>query len=108
MSLPFVWLLFFWRRDLQLYDHAVFVTYSLCFMTLWAILLAVFGSARLLVGPIPALFAVAPAFHMYRQLRGAYALGRLNALVRTSILVVFSMLVSVMFVMLLMLLGVMG
>src|SRR5690606_37951065 len=32
LSIPFVWLLFFWRREFNLYDHAVFVTYSISFM----------------------------------------------------------------------------
>ena len=34
LSIPFVWLIFAWRRRFKAYDHAVFVTYSLCFMTL--------------------------------------------------------------------------
>src|SRR3546814_12630386 len=37
ISTPFVWLLFLWRRRFGLYDHAVFVTYSLCFVTLYYI-----------------------------------------------------------------------
>ena len=32
ISVPFVWLLFAWSRRFKLYDHTVFVTYSLCFM----------------------------------------------------------------------------
>ena len=28
ISIPFVWLLFFWRREFHLFDHAIFVTYS--------------------------------------------------------------------------------
>src|SRR5690606_14547757 len=28
LSIPFLWLMFFWRRDIRLYDHAVFTTYS--------------------------------------------------------------------------------
>ena len=34
MSLPFLWLLFPFSRRFRLYDHMVFVTYSLAFMTL--------------------------------------------------------------------------
>ena len=34
ISVPFVWLLFFWRRRFKMFDHAVFVTYSLTFMML--------------------------------------------------------------------------
>ena len=34
LSVPFVWLLFPFSRRFRLYDHMVFVTYSLAFMTL--------------------------------------------------------------------------
>ena len=34
ISVPFVWLLFPFSRRFRLYDHIVFVTYSLCFMML--------------------------------------------------------------------------
>ena len=41
LSLPFMWILFFWRRDIHLYDHAIFVTYSLTFMMMLMILLSI-------------------------------------------------------------------
>lgn len=90
ISVPFLWLLFFWRRDLYLFDHAVFVTYSISFMTLLM-------TACVLAIQVPALetlgaFALVlyPPFHMYRQLRGAYAIGRGGAALRTVLLVSFS------------------
>ncbi|UUZ53023.1 DUF3667 domain-containing protein [Massilia sp. H-1] len=39
ISLPFVWLMFFWKRGVTMYDHAVFVLYSLCFMSLLFVVL---------------------------------------------------------------------
>ncbi len=39
LSLPFMWLLFPFSRRFRLYDHVVFVTYSLGFMTLLVALL---------------------------------------------------------------------
>lgn len=33
-SIPFVWLLVAWRGRFKAYDHAIFVTYSLSFMSL--------------------------------------------------------------------------
>ena len=36
LSVPFMWLLFPFSRRFHLYDHIVFVTYSLCFMLLHA------------------------------------------------------------------------
>jgi hypothetical protein len=90
ISVPFVWLLFFWRRDLHLFDHAVFVTYSIAFMTLLM-------TACVLAIQMPALEAIGafalvlyPPVHIYRQLRGAYALGRVGAVLRSLLLVSFS------------------
>ena len=88
LSVPFLWLLYPLRRKYRLYDHTVFVTYSLSFMMILVIaggLLVEFGMTAL----ASFLFFV-PPFHMYRQLRGAYELGRFSALVRTVALVTFA------------------
>ncbi len=45
LSIPFVWLIFAWRRKFGAYDHAVFVTYSLSFMTLFFVALTLAGMA---------------------------------------------------------------
>ncbi len=34
LSLPFLWVLFFWKRQYKLYDHTIFITYSIAFMSL--------------------------------------------------------------------------
>ena len=44
LSVPFLWLLFPFSRRFGLYDHAVFATYSLSFMSLMVIVLAVLGA----------------------------------------------------------------
>ena len=88
ISVPFVWLLFAWRRRFGLYDHTVFVTYSLCFMMALLIVASIGaaeGVAALVV--IPVLYA---PFHLYRQLRETYALGRGGAIVRTVALLAFA------------------
>ncbi len=109
VSVPFLWLLFFWRRDLPLYDHTVFVTYSLCFMTLWAVILALLSLIGLPTGLIVAAACGAPVFHLYRQMKGAYLLGPRGAIVRTSILLLLIMLLIIpLFVALLVLLGIFG
>lgn len=95
ISVPFVWLLFPFSRRFRLYDHTVFVTYSLCFM----MLLLIVGSTVELAWPtIASLLFFVPPFHMYRQLKGAYALGRWGALWRTSLLVGFAFAAIGMFV----------
>jgi len=88
ISVPFVWLLFAWRRKFGLYDHTVFVTYSLSFMML-ALAVASVGAAfglGLMVA-IPVLYA---PFHLYRQVRGTYGTSRFGALVRTVLLLAFA------------------
>jgi len=84
ISMPFVWLLFAWRRRFGVYDHTVFVTYSLCFMLL-ALTVASVGSALGWSWLVLAPLLYAP-FHLYRQLRETYALSRGGAVVRTALL----------------------
>ena len=88
LSVPFLWLLFPFSRRFRLYDHTVFVTYSLSFMTLLVVAAVLIGLAGL---PQIAGFAMLiPPFHIYRQLKGTYELSRGGALVRTALLVAFS------------------
>jgi hypothetical protein len=87
ISVPLVWLLFPFSRRFRMYDHTVFVTYSLCFMML--LLLA--GTTISLVLPVLAAFAwFLPPVHMYRQLKGTYGIGRFGALWRTVALTIFA------------------
>jgi hypothetical protein len=93
ISVPFVWLLFLHRRRYRrynAYDHTVFVTYSITFMSLGLIalsLLRVVGAPEGLLGT--ALLLV-PPWHIYRQLRGAYSLSRWSAVWRTFVLIMFA------------------
>jgi hypothetical protein len=88
LSVPFLWLLFPFSRRFRFYDHTVFVTYSLSFMTLLVVTAVLIGVAGL---PQIAGFAMlVPPFHIYRQLKGTYGLTARSALVRTVLLVAFS------------------
>jgi hypothetical protein len=89
LSAPLLWLLFFWRRDIHLYDHMVFVTYSISFMTLLAVTLALVGAIGFLEFAVAIIALVVPPLHLYRQMKGAYGLGRKSALLRTALLVFF-------------------
>jgi hypothetical protein len=85
ISLPFLWAMFCRRRDVTLYDHMVFSLYSLSFMSLWAVLVAVlraYEGTRLWSW---GLFLIPPV-HMYLQLRETYALGWFATLWRTGAL----------------------
>jgi hypothetical protein len=108
ISVPFVWLLFFWKRRYKIYDHTVFVTYSLAFMTLMTIVVALAKAAGLSGGVAVMAITLIPPIHMYRQLRGAYQLRRLSALWRTFFLLFFALIAAMLFLLLLITLGVLG
>ena len=109
LSVPFVWLLFLHRRRYReryrVYDHMVFVTYSISFMSLglvFLVLLNRLGFGGALIAPLT---LIVPPVHIYRQLRGAYRLGRLSALWRTVALLAMASVASLLFLVLLLALG---
>lgn len=108
LSLPFLWLLFAFRRDVKLYDHVVFSLYSLSFMSLLFVLgvgLEKLGEAAgLAVGGLGLLFLVPPV-HMFAQLKGGYALSIGGALWRTFVLGIGSMITLSLFATLIVVLG---
>lgn len=111
LSVPFVALLFLHRRryrQYRLYDHTVFITYSIAFMSLGAILLAVLRPLGLGDALAGLALMLIPPVHMYRQLRGAYLLSRWSALWRTFLLVNFAFVAGGLFLTLLLALGVLG
>ena len=91
ISVPFLWLLFPFSRRFRAYDHTVFVTYSLCFMSLLVVAGLLFGALGMTA--MAGLLWLLPPFHMYRQLKGTYALGRIGALWRTLLLLIFASIV---------------
>ena len=111
ISVPFLWLLFLHRRRYRryrAYDHTVFVTYSIAFMSLGLIALSLL---RLIGAPevVPALaIAFVPPVHIYKQLRGAYQLSRWSALWRTFVLINFAFIAASLFFTLLLALGLLG
>ena len=105
ISLPFLWLLFWRRRDITMYDHAVFALYSLSFMALMFSTLFILKRVGLLPLALILLLCVPPV-HMYLQLRGAYALGRMAALWRTAALMLVSALVLVLYLALILVLSI--
>lgn len=108
ISIPFVWLLFFWRRQFKMYDHAIFVTYSLSFMTLFAVLLTIAGAMGVATGILAVVFIFVAPVHIYKQMKGAYSLSRGSALVRTLLLLNMTFFVLLVFILMLLALGVMG
>jgi hypothetical protein len=107
LSLPFLWLLFPFRRSITLYDHTVFALYSLSFMSLLFVTMALLYRFGGTVGVQAAqLLLLVPPIHMYLQLKGAYALGWASALWRTFWLVTFSQIVVALYLCIIIVLGV--
>lgn len=104
LSLPFMWLLFPFSRRFRLYDHMVFVTYSLAFMTLLVSLATVLGALGW--SALAGLMILLPPLHMYRQLKATYGLTRFGALWRTVLLTVFAVTAIGLFIAMLFALGI--
>jgi hypothetical protein len=108
LSIPFVWVLFAWKRRYRGYDHAVFVTYSLAFMSLLFILLTIAGALGVGNGYLATVALLAPPLHIYFQMKGAYRLRGWSALLRTIVLLWLISFVVLIFGLLLLTLGLVG
>lgn len=106
ISIPFVALLFVWKRGFTLYDHGVFVLYSLTFMSLLIMVVAAAGRVGGLTAGIA--YGLTPfivPMHMYYQLQGAYGLRTFSTLWRSFFLLIFSSIALVFFVLAIIWLG---
>lgn len=108
LSLPFVWLLFFWKRQYKLYDHAVFVTYSIAAMSLLFIVITLLSAVHVSGSVLGTLAMVVPPVHMCRQLKQAYQIRWWSAILRTGVLLWFITIIATLFLLILALLGIMG
>ncbi|TWB27821.1 DUF3667 domain-containing protein [Nitrospirillum bahiense] len=86
LSVPFIWLMFLFKRGIYLYDHVVFALHSLSFMAVLTAVAALGSRAGLGAAAIGSLMCFAPPVHMYAHLKGAYRLGTFGALWRTMVL----------------------
>ncbi len=108
ISIPFVWLTLIGRRGHRFYDHAVFATYSIAFMSLLFVIcaiLAAIGVSSSIWGPLLLFY---PPFHIYRQLRHTYNMSRTEALVRVFFLLIFTVISLTLFFIILLALGILG
>jgi hypothetical protein len=105
LSLPFMWLIFIRRRDVHMYDHAIFVTYSITFMMLLITAVSLVGGLFLPSRYLSPVVQGGAVIHMYRQLRGAYGLSVGGALLREIPLLLSAGAVLLIFVVALVLLG---
>ena len=105
LSVPFLWLMFAWRRQYKAYDHAIFVTYSLSFMSLLFIVMSLVSVIPDGAGWAAMMFFIAAPLHLYKQLRYAYGLSRFSAFWRFCVLFVCIQIVLVLFLQALLVLG---
>lgn len=109
ISIPFVALLFLWRRGFTLYDHGVFVLYSLTaisILMLFMSLLAPVWSGFVAIGML--LFTFGVPVHMFAQLKGAYGLSWFSAAWRTLFLLMFCNIAFTLFILAIIVLGLTG
>lgn len=107
LSLPFIALLFIWKRGVTLYDHMAYALYALGFAAL------LFSAAVLLgklsfIGWSAAWLLLALPVHMWFHLKGAYALGWWSATWRTFFMLIFAYIVATVFTVLVVVLGLTG
>ena len=96
ISLPFLWLMFFWRRNVTTYDHIVFSMYSLSFMALLFIVMALMSTTAV-TSRYSGWLLLLPPVHMYLHLKGTYGLSRFSAVWRTIALLMTAGTVFVLF-----------
>ncbi|MGD9981450.1 MAG: DUF3667 domain-containing protein [Hyphomonadaceae bacterium] len=107
LSLPFIALLFLWKRGVTLYDHIAYALYALAFA-------AILFSMVVLLGQLPWVrwaagwLLLGLPVHMYFHLGGAYALGWFSALWRTFFMLIFAVIVASIFFSLVIILGLAG
>ncbi len=83
LSLPWLWLIFAWKRGVRMYDHAVFALYSISFMSLLFIIGSIALTLDLTVGWLWTLLFGASFTHLFFQLKGTYGLRKRSAAWRT-------------------------
>jgi hypothetical protein len=105
-SIPFVALLFLWKRGFTLYDHGVFVLYSLTFICIASMGVAgLYALSATLGGLALTGLSLWIPVHMFFQLKGAYGLLVFSALWRTFALLIFCNIVIAFFLIAIVYLG---
>ena len=106
LSLPFMWLVLIGRRGFRVYDHAVFVTYSISFMGLLVSVAALLGAIPYMEWLELILLALIPPIHLYKHLKYSYGLGRIEAVARLILLFLSIQFVTMIYAVLLVILGI--
>lgn len=105
ISLPFIALLFMWKRGVTFYDHVVYALYSLSFASI--LFIAIIGAAQspYTTWVVGWLVGIGLPVHTFFHLKGAYKLGWWSALWRTCLMLVFANIILAFFLVAIFLLG---
>ena len=106
LSLPWLMLMFAWKRGVKTYDHVVFLLYSISFMSMLAMIASLLAAAGVGSGFVYGLLLVfIPLAHMFLQLKEGYALGWFSAAWRTFALAITAIITLAIYVVGIALLG---
>ncbi len=105
LSLPFIALLFLWKRGLTLYDHMVFALYALSFAALLLIFFVITAQWRWSEWLGEWAFAFGLPVHAFFHLKGGYGLGWFSALWRTFFMLIFATIILAIFLLAIFILG---
>ena len=105
ISLPFIALLFLWKRGVTFYDHVVYALYALSFASILLITIIAASHWSWASWVIGWLIGLGLPVHTFFHLKGAYALGWWSALWRTFFMLIFATIALSFFLVAIFLLG---
>ncbi len=105
ISLPFIALLFLWKRGITFYDHVVYALYALSFASILLIVIIAASHWSWASWVIGWLIGLGLPVHTFFHLKGAYALGWWSALWRTFFMLIFATIALSFFLVAIFLLG---
>lgn len=108
LSLPFIMLLFLWKRGTTMYDHIVYALYALSFAALVTALAIGTAQFKWTAWAPGWLILAGVPIHTFFHLGGAYKLGRWSAFWRTCFMLLFATIILSFFLVLIVILGLAG
>jgi len=91
--------MFFWRKGVTMYDHAIFTLYGLSFFSLWCVVVALMAKTHWTAGLVDMAWLVLPV-HVFAQLKETYSLSWGSTLWRAFALSIAGSLIVVIFILL--------
>lgn len=108
LSLPFIALLFLWKRGVTLYDHMAYALYALSFAALLFVTMSLTALSAWTNWITPWLLMVGLPVHTFFHLKGAYALGWFSAVWRTFFMLIFAFCIASFFLVFIVMVGLVG